>query len=231
MQFVTKEAKSHKVSYDYCVIDFLCQLYVPGCTSLTLDGVIEAVKSLCQNHHSLKSLMLDGIYNITEEHLSTFSSYLQMNRTQQEQHQQQQPILYHNYTNLPTHYHEESNRAIDVEVCPKCSQVRMVFDCPRETCKGKRSQADCRGCSFCIPRCEECGVCVGSEEMEETVCKDIVCSCCWLQLRKCEFCNKPYCRRHAHQHSSSSSSTGFVCDVCLSKFIINPYDDDDDEEE
>ncbi|PQQ20798.1 F-box protein SKIP28 [Prunus yedoensis var. nudiflora] len=198
------------------------KLYLPGCTGLTPEGVIGAMKTLSEHHHGLKSLMISGIYNINKEHLETLRPYLEKNLSQQEQ-SGSWPLLFHEHRDVPTFRHDKGYTTIDVEVCPKCDEVRMVFDCPRRTCKRKigRSMSDCRGCNFCIPRCQECGGCVDdSEEVEEAVCADILCSDCWLQLPKCDFCNKPYCKQHAHNGSCPPGSTGFVCDVCCANFNI-----------
>ncbi|KAM2333207.1 hypothetical protein ACFX1X_011116 [Malus domestica] len=200
------------------------KLYVPGCTGLTPDGVIRAAKTLSENHHGLKSVMIYGIYNMNKQYLETLESYLQINRSQQKQTGGSRPLLFHEYKDCPTSRHDNGHAAIDVQVCPKCDEVRMVFDCPRRTCRTKidRPMTDCRGCNFCIPRCQECGGCIDNcEEMEEAVCADILCSDCWLQLPKCDFCNKPYCKQHAGNGYRPPGSTGFVCDVCYAKFIVD----------
>ncbi len=195
----------------FCI---LIQLYIPACTGLTPEGVIRAVKTLSEHHHSLRSLRIHGIYNIKKDHLHTILSYLQMKLPQQEQ-QRQLPILFH-HRNFSVFRNQESEPLIDVDICPKCNHVRMVYDCPRETCR-----RGCKGCNFCIPRCEECGGCIESEELELTACGDNLCSKCWLQLPKCNFCNQPYCKLHTNQQHRLSGSSGFVCDVCHVKFVGN----------
>lgn len=197
---------------------FFCiwiQLFLPECNGLTPEGVTRAVKTLSENHHSLKSRIY-GIYNIKKDHLDTIRSYFQVKLPQQE-HQRQQPILFH-HRNSPEFRNEEGNPMIDIDVdiCPKCNNVSMVYDCPRETCKKK----SCEACNLCIPRCEECGGCIiESEELEATACGDNLCSNCWLQLPKCNFCNQPYCKLHINHQHRLSSSTGFVCDACHVKFV------------
>lgn len=196
---------------------FLTQLYIPACTGLTPEGVIRAVKTLSEPHHSLKSLRINGIYNIRKEHLQTILSYLQtMNLSQQDMQPKQQPTFYH-LRNFPIFRNQESDDPmLDVDICPKCNDVRVVYECVREPCKRKRELLStvCRGCNLCIPRCEECGGCMGSEELDETACGDNLCSGCWLKLPKCNFCNRPYCNQHTNRQYMISSSTGFVCDVC-----------------
>ncbi|KAF3972129.1 hypothetical protein CMV_004337 [Castanea mollissima] len=192
------------------------KFFLPECTGLTPEGVIRAVKTLSENHQSLKSLRIHGIYNIKKDHLDTIRSFFQMKLPQQE-HQRQQPILFH-HRNSPEYRNEESNPMIDIDVdiCPKCNNVSMVYDCPRETCKNK----GCKACSLCISRCEECGGCIiESEELEATACGDNLCSNCWLQLPKCNLCNQPYCKLHINHQHRLSSSTGFVCDACHVKFV------------
>ncbi|KAF5748036.1 F-box protein SKIP28 [Tripterygium wilfordii] len=187
----------------------ITKLYIPWCTGLTPDGVVKAVKTLT----CLKSLSINGIYNVKKEHLEMLHSCLCPNPFQQEL----PPILYHEFRNenLQAFSNRKIDRAIDVEVCPKCDDVRMVFDCPRETCRRtrERSVGQCRGCQICISRCEECGRCVQSDELEDAVCADVLCSDCWLQLPKCSFCNRPYCKSHTNLMRNSSSSQ-IICDDC-----------------
>ncbi|KAK9277268.1 hypothetical protein L1049_006807 [Liquidambar formosana] len=194
------------------------KLYVPACTGLTPEGIIRAVKTLTEQYHNLKSLKINGIYNIEKEHLEMLRYCFQKNPELQEK-QKQQPSLFIDYGNCSAF--EERSCSIDMDICPKCSEVRIVLDCPRETCEKKRERplTECRGCSICIPRCEECGGCVELEELEETVCADILCLDCWLQLPKCNFCNQPYCKRHANQQCTAPDSIGWVCGVCHAKFV------------
>ncbi|XP_010527794.1 PREDICTED: F-box protein SKIP28 [Tarenaya hassleriana] len=108
--------------------------------------------------------------------------------------------------------------AIDVDVCPKCDQVRMIPPCSRQSCMEQRKDRGCKGCRFCIQRCVECGVCVvGSDaEVEETVCGDVLCLDCWLLLLpKCSFCNKPYCSSHQQLAPTAMADQSlFVCEAC-----------------
>ncbi|KAJ9135740.1 hypothetical protein P3X46_032890 [Hevea brasiliensis] len=203
---------------------FISKLHLPACTGLTPEGIIGAVKTLSQHPKNLKSLRINGIYNIKKEHIETLSSYLQRNPP----HQKLPPILYHHYRSSPSSS-TENGRIIDVDICPKCNEVKMVFDCPRETCRQMRDMLFevCRGCNFCIPRCEECGGCVDAEELEDAACADILCSDCWLHLPKCNYCNKPYCKQHTDQQFSSPGCTGFICEACHVTAIANSSWSDD----
>lgn len=197
---------------------FFFQLYVPGCTSLTPDGVIKAVKLLTRNAHRLKSLRINGIHNINKEDLEILRGLID------EYQQKQEPILYHEFNRFTTFRLQETSPSLDIDLCPKCDEVRAVFDCPRDSCKRKNKkqrQVECRGCKFCIPRCEECGICIKDEETEEAACADSLCLNCWLQLPKCSFCNRPYCIEHADQQFFLPGSSGFLCTSCHAKHMVN----------
>ncbi|KAK8987799.1 hypothetical protein V6N11_027538 [Hibiscus sabdariffa] len=197
----------------------ISKLHIPGCTGLTPDGVITAVQKLSDRQHGLESLRINGTGNMKKEHLERIRYYLQTNQKLQRIQRERQPLLYHNYRKFQAYRWEEHGRVIDVEICPKCNEVRVVFDCPREECKRKRggSMTGCQTCMFCTPRCEECGKCVENEDLEETVCADTLCSDCWIQLSKCNFCNKPCCSRHRHMQITSTGSVGWICSVCHDK--------------
>ncbi|KAL5052513.1 hypothetical protein RYX36_033195 [Vicia faba] len=187
---------------------FIKELHIPACTSITPEGVLKAVETLCQRNKCLTTLSINGIYNLQKEHLDILTSNLKENLSL-ENMQMQQPIYYHKRGSVSAFECQENHRIIDLEICPKCSEVKMVYDCPKMDCKMK----ECKGCIFCIPRCENCGECVGSEEPEECACGDIMCLECWLKVPKCSFCNKPYCKQHTDWWCTSSDSS-LMCRVC-----------------
>lgn len=191
----------------------LCKLYIPGCNGLTPEGILRAVKALTKHNHNLISLKICGIYGINKQHLETLCSLLRTNQKQQKQ----QAIFYHNHNNFQSFRNEETDRPIDIDICPKCDQPCMVFDCPREDC-------ECRGCCYCVPRCAECGRCVAYEEQGDAACEDTLCLDCWIGLQKCDFCNRPYCNRHADRRCQFPGSSGFVCDACHLKFLQSSSD-------
>uniref|UniRef100_A0A803N2Y5 F-box domain-containing protein n=1 Tax=Chenopodium quinoa TaxID=63459 RepID=A0A803N2Y5_CHEQI len=124
------------------------------------------------------------------------------------------PRFYHKYWSSSFRSIDEDARMIDVEVCPKCEEVKLVFHCPKET--------ECIGCIQCILRCEVCGRCVSDEDEDdqgETICNDVVCLDCWLRLPKCNHCNKPFFPRHADEQLGPLGSLGFVCEVCQAKSL------------
>lgn len=80
----------------------------------------------------------------------------------------------------------DDERAIDIEICPRCQKFRLVYDCTLEGCKAKDSANDlCRGCTLCIPRCAYCGRCI-RDEYEETFCLELRCSDCSSKNPVCE---------------------------------------------
>ncbi|MED6157278.1 hypothetical protein PIB30_021928 [Stylosanthes scabra] len=186
----------------------ITKLHIPGCSSITPEGVVAAVTTLCQGSNCLRSLRINGIYNLQRDHLHTLASCLNINNNLA-----LEPLLYHE------RHRERERIAIDLEECPKCYEVREVYECPKGDCK-------CRACSFCIPRCENCGGCIASGEVEEGACSDILCLNCWLNEHpKCSFCNKPYCKQHTSWWHTSSHST-FICRVCQENSSGYTYMDD-----
>ncbi|GMH15158.1 hypothetical protein Nepgr_016999 [Nepenthes gracilis] len=204
----------------------ISKLHIPGCTGITPEGILKAVNSLTQPSHHLASLKINGIYHINQNHLETLHSYLSFSTPQN-----RNPQFYNqNYTVTKSLLlsRDDGHHTIDVEVCPICNEVKMVFDCPREICKKRLAARECRGCYHCIERCVECGSCFvydgGDEQQGDAVCSDALCWNCWLQLPKCNHCNKPYCRRHGQERQSSPAvSTGFLCDICLLQYQHPDY--------
>ena len=160
----------------------------------------------------LKQLRVRNIYGLTVEHLEYLKNMIGVGT--QFPSTPIRPQYYHNghyFSNCP------DERPIDVEECPKCSNVRIIYDCTRERCQQRRGNnlQECRACILCIVRCEECGRCINDNEYEETFSLDFLCSCCWLRLPKCTECNRPGCGRHA-DHFIRAPDTTFVCSDCCS---------------
>jgi hypothetical protein len=83
--------------------------------------------------------------------------------------------------------------------------------------KVKHSLLRCRGCYFCITRCEKCGGCISSEDRTEAelACSDFMCLDCWLTLAKCSTCNRPYCERHENLMVPLSMPGQISCQRCM----------------
>lgn len=195
-------------------VENILQLCILSCTDLTADGVVSVVRRLAELKGHLECLRLHGFHNIYREHLYVLKSLLCRNLQQEASHS----FFYNYWRSLP--FNCVIERPIDVDFCPKCQYVRMVFDCTREDCWTMRNRrGQCRGCFFCIPRCEECGGCLDKEELEEdTACSHMLCAGCWLLLPKCNSCNRPCCRRD--MNAQGFSSAGFVCEQCRNSVAL-----------
>ncbi|KAL2904591.1 F-box protein SKIP28 [Bienertia sinuspersici] len=193
----------------------ITKLYVAGCTGLTPDGVVMAVKTLVAKPTSttLRRVKMSGLYNMKKEHLWTLKSCIPIPQSPP----RRKPRFYHKYTSssYSSINEEDDARPIDVEICPKCKEVKLVFDCPNE--------AECKGCFDCISRCKVCGRCCNSDmdddEQGDTICNDIVCLDCWLRLPKCNHCNKPFCPQHADTQLIHPTSKGFICQICITNSL------------
>ncbi|ESQ32890.1 hypothetical protein EUTSA_v100042620mg, partial [Eutrema salsugineum] len=89
------------------------------------------------------------------------------------------PRFYHRGESCVSCDDDDDDRVLDIEMCPKCQNSRLVYDCPAEDCKGKEEGSEeCRACSLCIQRCFHCGRCINDSEYEETFCLEFLCSDC-----------------------------------------------------
>ncbi|KAI3817487.1 hypothetical protein L1987_11279 [Smallanthus sonchifolius] len=154
----------------------LTKLYIPGCTRLSIEGILNNLKAFNSNTETagIKHIKTGGFYGITLDHYELLNNLLGIQKN--------------NY--IPHYYHRansyqpcDDDRAIDVEICPRCQNLRLVYDCPAGGCQPKDH---CRACIICIPRCAECGRCVHNSEYEETFSLEYLCSECLKQLPRCQ---------------------------------------------
>lgn len=157
----------------------LTKLTVPGCTRLTIEGILNNLKSFNSIAETgIKHIRTGGFYGITLDHFEELKRLLGI-----EKHDHN-PRYYH-LGNL--YQQSDDDRAIDVEVCPRCQNLRLVYDCPAVSCQLKDGCQDfCRACIICIPRCVECGRCVHNSEYEETFSLEYLCSECLKRLPRCQ---------------------------------------------
>ncbi|KAI5075053.1 hypothetical protein GOP47_0011014 [Adiantum capillus-veneris] len=171
----------------------LVQLSLPGCSRISADAVVRMVERHTNRKFSgvanLKQLRIRNMDGFTKEHLDKLQKMVGV-KTQEQSTAARKPQFYHQ-----KHYSmfQDDDRAIDVEECPMCTSVRLVYDCTREKCQQKKGVGtyDCRACILCIVRCEACGRCITDNDYEETFSLDVLCSCCWLGSPKCAECNRP----------------------------------------
>ncbi|KAI3912757.1 hypothetical protein MKX01_038815 [Papaver californicum] len=120
------------------------KLYVSACTRLTPDGIVRILKKLTDgsNQHNLRYLRLYGIPNLTKEHLQVLNSCLLQHKNASScQLRKQYTLIDYNRQRSQLHYEDETNdNHIDVEIRPKCENVSLVFDCPKESCVEKKKK-------------------------------------------------------------------------------------------
>lgn len=158
------------------------QLFVPGCTRLTIEGILNIVWTHNSNKEAsgIRFLRIGGLYGVTREHFDELKSLLGTDDYKLKSHHK--PHFFHR-GNFYLPY--DDDRAIDIEMCPRCEKFRLVYDCPSEGCRVKENAAQvCRACTLCIARCANCGTCINDNEYEETFNLDLVCSICFKQLLK-----------------------------------------------
>lgn len=160
----------------------LNKLCVPGCTRLSIEGVVNILKSFNLNNSSqgIRYLRIGGLYGVTHKHVEDLKLLLGVDKRVQEK-----ACKPHFYLRGKFYILDDDDRALDVEVCPICQKLRLVYDCPSESCQVKDQNAQlCRACALCIARCAQCGRCINDGEYEETFCLDYVCSDCFQNLSK-----------------------------------------------
>lgn len=193
---------------------FIEKLYLPGCTGLSPEGILRAVETLTSTNNKLKAIKICNIHNITKEHLISLRNCFSSNISTKQEPQKIHPSYLHNRNIFSLR--QDPTHSIDIDICPYCCQVTQVFDCPTTYCE-KKVWEKCRGCMHCIPRCEDCGMCVeddfyADDRIVEIACGDALCLECWLQRPKCDFCNKAFCKKHAA--AATATQSGLVCSVC-----------------
>ncbi|TKY46439.1 F-box protein SKIP14 [Spatholobus suberectus] len=163
----------------------LMKLSVPDCIRLTIEGILFNLKALkSSGKPGIKHLRiggLAGVCHVTDQQFEELKELLDASKYLQQG--DQKPQFYHGEY---SHMIYEDDRAIDIEVCPRCKKLRPVYDCPAESCQQKHQAAQlCRGCTICIARCIHCGRCIKDFDYEETFCLDLLCLNCWNQFLHC----------------------------------------------
>ncbi|XP_051122224.1 F-box protein SKIP14 isoform X2 [Andrographis paniculata] len=156
----------------------LTKLCVPGCTRITIKGVMSIVRSYNSGKRDggLKLLRIGGIFGVNREIFEELKFLLGFDENKLGSGYK--PHFYSRDTYYLPHH---DDRPIDIESCPKCEAFRMVYDCPVDSCNVKDESSEvCRGCNICIARCIECGKCLDKIPYLEDFCLELVCFSCFL---------------------------------------------------
>lgn len=152
----------------------LKKLGIDGCVRLTIVGLICNLKIFNSLAESRINYLKLGSCNVSLEQFEELRSLVDG-----------EELARHH---KPRYYHERIHRLqpcdddcwMDIEFCPLCQQHKLVFDCPLESCRGKKIEL-CRGCEFCIFRCVQCGRCIiGDCVYVETFFLQYLCGDCWV---------------------------------------------------
>lgn len=157
----------------------MMKLSVPGCVKLSVEGILSNLKALkSAGAPGIKYLRIGGIYGITNTHFEELKFLLGADNCMKLQ--SRKPRF---YRGGQLYISCNDDCAIDIEVCPKCQELRLVYDCPAESCQGGNYPSQlCRACIICIARCVHCGRCINNCDYEETFCLDLLCLDCWKEI-------------------------------------------------
>ncbi|KAL9667651.1 hypothetical protein QQ045_002014 [Rhodiola kirilowii] len=104
----------------------LTKLNVPGSTRLSIEGIINNVKAFSSSDKlGIKYLRIGGLYGVTQKHFDELKLLLANGKNLQQN--PQKPHLFGRDTiYLPL----DDDRSIDIEACPVCQSLRLVYDYP-----------------------------------------------------------------------------------------------------
>lgn len=161
----------------------LTKLSVRGCTNLDVDLMLQDLRVFnSYGMPGIKHLRFSDNSGIMNHHLKEFKLLLGMEN--EKMVGSYKPRFYREgqrYLSL------DDERAIDIELCPRCHQVKQVYDCPLKSCQVKpNSTQACKACIACVDRCIKCGCCLDNTDYEETFCLDLICLDCLTQLFDCQ---------------------------------------------
>ncbi|KAK9750967.1 hypothetical protein RND81_02G233100 [Saponaria officinalis] len=158
----------------------LTKLSVPRCKNLKFAGILDCLKDFQSRAVTgIKCLRVAGL-TITAEQFQELMLILGIRNYLQPDHEK--PYFLCRGTIVTSC---EDDRSVDLEICPKCKLVKLVYDCTTESCQGKEHAAHlCRACIQCINRCYQCGRCIDSVVHEEDFFLDYVCLDCSREILK-----------------------------------------------
>ncbi|EXC31378.1 hypothetical protein L484_017659 [Morus notabilis] len=158
----------------------LRKLSLPGCHGISADCILNNLRAAkSAGALRIKLLRIYGISGLTKNKLDELKSLL--GEDNKKQLTAYKPMFYHD---SQTHVISNGDdRAIDVDLCPKCQCVSLVYDCPAKSCRQKHQSAQlCRACRLCVDRCSLCGCCDKDSEYMEEYFLRVFCSDCYYSL-------------------------------------------------
>ncbi|KAJ0973107.1 hypothetical protein J5N97_021066 [Dioscorea zingiberensis] len=151
----------------------LKKLSIPGCVRLSVEGLINNLKALKSSAMlGITHLRLGKLFGVTPENFNELKMLLGVD--QYAPPKSRKPRFYHHG---PYFLASDDECPLDIEICPECQKLKLVFDCPSEGCRERPEE--CRACDVCIARCVQCGKCINNCEYEETFLLENLCSGCW----------------------------------------------------
>ncbi|XP_020588277.1 F-box protein SKIP14-like [Phalaenopsis equestris] len=162
----------------------LKKLSIHGCLRLSVEGLINSLKPLkLSGMPGLKTIKLGRLFIASPEQFDELRFLVGADELCRAKARKLK--FYHNSVSSLA-CDDEEGCPIDIEICPICQKCRLVFDCSLESCRSKGPE-HCRACDTCIPRCLQCGRCIGNCEYVETFCLEFVCSACWKNTSPSEY--------------------------------------------
>lgn len=154
----------------------LTKLGVPGCFRLSMEDMLITLKSATVL--SLKQLRIGGLSGVTSEQYEQLKILLHVD--DQLQYRPYKPLYYHDGSSYNA---VDDDRPIDIEKCPRCNEVRLVYDCPAECCQKSETVNSCKACFLCVNRCITCGCCLTNRGYVETFSLDAICLECFFNCQ------------------------------------------------
>ncbi|KAL8136578.1 hypothetical protein V2J09_002579 [Rumex salicifolius] len=168
---ITNAGIKHIVDNNPC----LTKLSVPGCFRLNIAEMLTTFKSAGVS--ALKQLRIGGLAGVTSEQYEDLKILLRVD--DQLQSRPHKPVYYHDSNSCIS---VDDDRPIDIEKCPRCNEVRLVYDCPSESCQKTEASNSCKACFLCVNRCINCGCCLTNRDYVETFVLDAICLDCWDKI-------------------------------------------------
>ncbi|RVW35425.1 F-box protein SKIP14 [Vitis vinifera] len=112
-------------------------LCVPGCTRLSIEGVVNMLRAFqSTGTPGIKHLRIGGLYGVAHKHFEELKLLLGIDI-----HEQKNAHKPHFYNRGNFYLLGDDDRAIDIETCPRCQNLRLVYDCPADGCQVKENAA------------------------------------------------------------------------------------------